>query len=68
MEICIINCGNFKNVRKIKNVKKDEIFECRHLLTPTAIEKEKPSTEVSVAAASLKSTPNDSTSVSKDTK
>lgn len=68
LEICIVNCRNFKNVRKIENVKKDKIFECRHLLTTNTVEEEKPSTEVSVAAASLKSTPNDSTSMSKDIK
>lgn len=66
LEIYIANCESFKNVKKIENVKKDEIFECRHL--SNAIEKEKPATEVSVEAASPKSTPNDSLSLSKDTK
>ncbi|XP_011266913.1 serine/threonine-protein phosphatase 6 regulatory subunit 3 isoform X2 [Camponotus floridanus] len=52
-----------------ENINSNKLPDDRHLLTTDAIEKEKPSsTEVSVAAASLKSTPNDSMSLSKDTK
>lgn len=70
METNLSSSTNKSDENKIsvdENISSNKL-DNRHLLTTNTVEEEKPSTEVSVAAASLKSTPNDSTSMSKDIK